>query len=505
MITPETITDLPADPGCYLFKDLSGKVLYVGKAKNIRKRVTSYFQRKEHDPKTLLLVKHIHSIDFIVTKNEIEALILENNLIKHHYPRYNIDLKDSRRYAYLCLSKDAFPILSVARTRDELGEYFGPFTSGKMRQEIFNLLTRRFGILERSPSSLRLKSLHPEEYAERVRVAREILKGKVEEVRSAMQKEMERASAQMHYEHALTLRRRLEALDMLQEKQNVELRRDFEGDVIAYAVTEGKMYLLVFNLYRGILENKQQFEFDYYEGCFEEFLLQYYTSAPVPREVIVPERVNPALQNVLREQRGGKVHVYVPERGAQKALLDLAFKNVVITFFGEREKLLDLQSMLSLDRLPRVIECFDISHLGGTHTTASMVQFRDGKPDKDNYRRFKIRTVHDGDDFEAMREVVRRRYIKIVMDDLPMPDLIVIDGGIGQLGAAQSVFKELGLKARVISLAKKLEEIYIPGKKRPLRFSHRQKGLQLLQAVRDEAHRFALRYNRLLRSKAVTE
>ncbi len=506
MITPQKLTDLPTDPGCYLFKDKDQRILYVGKGKNIRKRVSSYFQKKEHDPKTLLLIKHIHSIDFIVTKTEVEALLLENNLIKLHYPRFNIDLKDSRRYAYLRLTKDEFPYLEVARMRDAQGEYFGPFTRGRMRQEVYKLLTRRFGILDRKASPLREKILrkNPEEYKAKLKIARNILKGNVDTLITKLEKEMRDASDKTNYEYALGLRTKIEALQILKEKQNVELRRSFEADVLHYAVSEGKVYLLLFNIYKGILENKQQFEFDYFEGCIEEFIIQYYALTPPPKELIVPEKVNPAIAEALTQNSGKPVTVTLAKRGSKKALLDLAFANVVRTHFGEREKLLDLQDMLKLDRLPRVIECFDISHLGGTHTTASMVQFRDGKPYKDNYRRFKIKTVHDGDDFEAMREVVRRRYIKVVMDELPLPDLIVIDGGIGQLGAAQSILRELGLKANVISLAKKLEEIYMPGRKRPMKFSIRRPGQKLIQNVRDEAHRFALKYNRLLRSRAAT-
>lgn len=503
MPTINNYKNLPQEPGCYLFKDKSGVVLYVGKAKNLRKRVASYFTKKDHDPKTEMLISRIYNMDYFVTGNEIEALILENNLIKKYYPRFNIDLKDSRRYAYLRLTDDEFPFLEVARTREEPGQYFGPFVSGKYRKEIHKVLGRRFGILTQKPSSLKKKSLDREEYKLRLKKVMKILKGDVNEMIRNLKKEMKSASLAKNFEYALMLRNQIEALSYLKEKQHMELRRNYDSDIINFIIEEDKVYLLLFNIYKGVLENKQEFEFNVTDAFLEEFLLQYYSSHDVPQEIIIPRKIDPSMSGFLEKKKGKKVEIIIPEKGMKKALLELAMKNVKIALHGENMRVVELQKSLSLVKAPIIIECFDISHLRGTHTVASMVTFYKGKPQKSHYRKFRIRTVSDGDDFEAMREVIYRRYAKSLKETLSNPDLIVIDGGAGQLSSALGILKELKLDIPIISLAKKLEEIYIPGRKGPLRLSAKNQGLQLLRAVRDEAHRFAILYNRFLRKKAV--
>lgn len=503
MIKPVDVSSLPSSSGCYLFRDEKGVVLYVGKAKNLKKRVANYFQKKIHDPKTALLVSHIKDIDFIVTSNEVEALLLENNLIKLHYPKYNLDLKDSRRYAYLRLSKDEFPWLEVARVRGEEGEYFGPFVSGMIRRVIMDTMRMHFRILIKKPTPQLRKVMqqNTEEYAKKVAQVRKVLKGKVDELILELEAEMKACSKSGNYEYALTLRDRIAALQTLKEKQHMEFTRTIDAHVINYSISGGNVYLLVFNVRKGVVEEKQEFEFEYYEGFLEEFLLQLYDQIPLPSEIILPEEVNAPLEEYFSKKAKKHVKIIVPQQGDKKELLEFVAQNITATFFAGSERTLALKEALGLEKAPRVIECFDISHLHGTDTVASMVTFLDGFPDKANYRKFKIQAPTDSDDLAAMSEVVRRRYTRVISDRLRKPDLIVIDGGPTQLGVATQVLRELKLDLQILSLAKQFEETYLPDKKFPVKLDRKNKGLQLLQAIRDEAHRFAITYQRLLRKK----
>ena len=261
----------------------------------------------------------------------------------------------------------------------------------------------------------------------------------------------------------------------------------------------------IFNSKKGLIENKIEFEFDYKEGFLEDFLVQYYSENQIPSEIILPTEVEFSVNEYLDKVKNEKVKLTKPEKGEKKDLLDLVRMNIEINLFGDYEKIEDLQESLRLNDLPRVIECFDISHLSGTSTVASMVQFRNGKPDKSNYRRFKIQTVEGIDDFSSMAEVIRRRYSKLKFEKLAFPNLIVVDGGKGQLSSALNELEKLNLKVPIISLAKREEEIFLPGKSNPIILDKKSKALKLLQHIRDEAHRFAISYNRLLRKKKVRE
>jgi excinuclease ABC subunit C len=258
---------------------------------------------------------------------------------------------------------------------------------------------------------------------------------------------------------------------------------------------------MVFNIYKGTLSNKNEFVFGVHDDFFEEFLVQYYSENPVPREIILPAKMTESLLSFLERKRQKRVQIIVPKKGTKKQLLALVIKNIEITFFTDLSKGEELQKHLQLHEFPQVIECFDISHLSGTSTVGSMVQFRNGKPDKTNYRRFRIRTVSGIDDVAAIAEVVRRRYTRLTQDHAAMPHLIIVDGGRGQLNGAVHELEALGLSLPVISLAKQFEEIYLPGSVSPLRLAKKEKALQFIQEIRDEAHRFALAYNRLLRKK----
>jgi len=312
-------------------------------------------------------------------------------------------------------------------------------------------------------------------------------------------------SARQEFERAMQMRDEIRALQHLQERQQVERSRSYDQDVISYQVEGSSVYLMLFRVYRGTLEGKEEYVFSNSDSFLEEFLVQYYSEREPPEELILEQPLELSLVDFLAHQKGKKVKATVPRQGEKKMLLDLARKNLEAGFFGDREKLSALQEALRLNKSPQVIECFDISHLAGTFSVGSMVQFRGGRPDKSNYRRFKIKSVSGIDDFASLAETVRRRYSRLKEERQDMPDLIVIDGGKGQLSAALSELQALRLKIPIVSLAKREEEVYMPGLDGPLDIKKEEKASLYLQEIRDEAHRFALAYNRLLRKKAISD
>lgn len=509
---------LPPNPGCYLFKDNSEKVIYIGKAKNLRKRVSSYFQKRELDPKTRLLVENIGSVDFIATENEVEAYLLENTLIKLHKPKYNIDLRESKRYAYIQVTDEEFARLLVARgTPDRNGQYFGPFVSAQERDFIIKFLRRAFKIrtCKKIPKRPCLRahmgrcfapcknSASPAEYGKNIGKIKKILSGKTEEVAEQIRREMAEQAGSQNYERALELRNQLNALLHLAERQNMDRQRKFDEDILNYIVDNGRVTLFLFNVYKGTVANKEEFSFDYYENFLEDFLPLYYSENQIPSVIILPEKAEPAIEKYLSHRAKKKVRLVVPKKGVRKELLDFVKRNLEISVLGKQKKLEELKEKLHLPKLPGVIECFDISHLSGTSMAGSMVQFRNGVPDKTNYRRFKIRTVEGVDDFRAIAEIVRRRYSRLIREREELPNLIIIDGGREQLNFAINELKALKLKIPIIAIAKKFEEIYLPGRSVPLHIDHKETALKFIQEIRDEAHRFAIAYNRLLRSKSL--
>ncbi|MBT3642847.1 excinuclease ABC subunit C [archaeon] len=517
------LTKLPKNPGCYLFKDINGTILYIGKAKVLAKRVRSYFNKNHDDSKTNILVSKIDSVEFFVTDSEIEALILENNLIKKHSPKYNIDLKDSKRYAYIELTAEEFPRFLIARKPDlkSGSKYFGPFVSAASRDHILEAVRRIFRIrtCKKLPKRACLRhsiglcsapctgAISKKDYLNDVASAKMVLEGKNKELTKHLKKRMEKLSKAQNYELAMEVREQIGSLDYLSERQKMERQKHYDEDIINYVAVGETIHLMLFNSRKGILENKQEFELEKTPHFLEEFLVSFYSKEKtVPREIIVPKLIDEKIEKYLSSfRRFWNVKITVPKQGEKKELLDLVLKNLEIGLFGNREKIEDLMNSLKLNELPKVIECFDISHLSGTSTVASMVQFRNGVADKSNYRKYKIRTVHQIDDFASMKEVVSRRYSKLQRENLDMPNLIVVDGGKGQLSSTIEVMEELGLKVPVISLAKREEEVFIPGRVSPILLDKRGKALKLLQEIRDEAHRFAIAYNRLLRRKKVRE
>ena len=513
-----SLDSLPHLPGCYLFLDSAGIVLYVGKARDLKKRVSNYFQKLDHGPKTEALVQATKGMDFIVTNNEVEALLLENTLIKKHRPRYNIKLKDSSRYACIQLTAEKFPRIRISRKAAGQGAFFGPFVSAKERTFVFQIVRKTFGLrtCKRLPKRACLRyhlghctgpcigKINEADYGANVERAKSSLGGKTVELIESMRIDMRELSLREEFERAIELRDEISALEGLQERQRVECNRKYDQDILSYIVKEENVYLMLFKVYKGTLEGKEDFVFAKVENFLEEFLVQYYSENEPPEELIIAEALDESLVHFLAHIKGKKVHVTVPRQGEKKELLELAKKNAEIGFFGDLKKIEALQEALKLPKLPNVIECFDISHLAGTATVGSMVQFRGGRPDKSNYRRFKIRSVEGIDDFASIAEVVRRRYTRLTMENQELPNLIIIDGGQGQLSAALRQLRELRVRIPVISIAKGEEEIYLPGQNLPLAIERDGKASLFIQEIRNEAHRFAIAYNRLLREKAIT-
>ena len=509
---------LPHSPGCYLFSDGNGTILYVGKAKDLRKRVASYFTKTDHDAKTANLIRRIATIDFLVTNTEAEALLLENNLIKRHQPKYNIDLKDAKRFAFIELTGEDYPRIGIARKTVQEATYFGPFVSAAERDAVLKVVKRIFSLrsCRKMPRRACLRyhlgscsapcigAIGAEEYGRQVRNAAEFLKGKGSELVESLKSEMEELSGRQEFEKALVIRNQIRGIERLSERQQVEKARGSDRDVVAYRKAGGTVFLMVFSFEKGRLIQKQEYSFECSEGFLEEFLVQYYADHVPPAEVLIPEAIGEAVPEYLAGRRGRPVSVELPKIGDKKKQVDLVLANIDLVFLSGATKTMDLKEALGLKRNPAVIECFDISHLSGTSMVGSMVRFRDGLPDKKNYRRFRIRTVEGIDDFAAIGEVVRRRYRRLKDEGGELPDLILIDGGKGQLSSALDVLDGIGLAIPAAALAKREEEVYLPDAILPLRLDPKGLALRYLEEIRNEAHRFAIAYHKLLRSRNVS-
>jgi len=516
---------VPQTPGCYIYKNKDNQIIYIGKAKNLKKRVSSYFLKKDLDPKTMALVSNIHSVEFIITNTELEALILESNLIKKNKPKYNIELKDSREYSYILLAQEKFPYLMVLKKKPVKGEVvFGPFIISGDRNNILSFVNRTFKLrtcfkIPKTPciryhigycTAPCINLVSQEEYMHQIKNAILVLQGREKNLIIDLEKKMKEYMYQKDFEKAIVLRDQIKAINYLKEKQNVETNKSYNQDLINYILNNNTCYLLVFNISKGVLLNKKEFIVPVLEDDFlDEFIIDYYSrkdASFLPDELILPKSINKDTQEYLKKIKKN-IGFVVPEKGEKKELLDLALRNIEFSFFSTKTTLEILKDKLRLNEIPRIIECFDISHLSGTNTVASMVQFKDGKPNKSQYRRFKIKTIEENkiNDFASISEVVNRRYSGLLRENLPFPDLIIIDGGKGQLSSAKSAIESLNLDtmSRIISIAKKNEEIYSPELIYPLKLDKKSRALHLIQEIRDEAHRFAITYNKLLRKKEI--
>lgn len=526
---------LPDKPGVYLMRDQAGKIIYVGKAVNLKNRVRSYFQQRGLSAKTEALVARIASFETIVTATEMEALILECNLIKKHRPRYNISLRDDKTYPFIKVTlNEAFPRVYATRRLEKDGaKYYGPYASAGAMHETIALLKKLFPLRScRSMDAQRpcleyhiKRCLAPcaglvdqESYLAMVRTVCLFLEGRSADVEKDLKRRMLAASEDLKFELAGRLRDQLAAVRQVMEKQNIVTGAG-DQDVLGLARLGGQSCVQVFFVRSGKMVGRDRFMLSGGDNetdgdILAAFVKQYYHEAAfIAREILTPVVLpeSELLASWLSERKGGAVHLLTPQRGSKRDLVQLAADNAVEYLRQRNERdavkhgkstaaMEELAQRLSLARLPKRIECFDISHIQGAETVASMVVFTGGEPDKAEYRRFKLRTVEGSpDDFASMQEVTLRRYREAAE---PLPDLIVIDGGKGQLSSALEVIRGVGLSdIPVIGLAKEFEHIFRENISEPLILPRHSEALRLIQQIRDEAHRFAVTYHRKLRAK----
>jgi len=542
----DKLNALPFMPGIYQFLNDKGKVIYVGKAKNLRNRVRSYFQNRIESPKTSILVSKIADIQLIITDNEIEALVLENNLIKEFKPRYNILLKDDKSFPYIRVTNEPFPQIFPTRNIIKDGsKYFGPYTEVKNMKSSLRLITKIFKIrsckLDINQDAIDKKKfkvcldyhikkcdgpcegfISQTHYNSMVNQVIKVLRGKTGELIEELNIQMKDASEVMDFEKAAEIRDRIEQLQIYSSKQKI-VTNDLEDRDIISAAFEGKdVSATVLNIRAGHLVGKRQLnlvaEANEEEKQIYSAIIKFYYDefVEVPQGIIVD--VEPEDSETLLEWLNSKAikkcRFIIPQKQSEvKSLLLMCKQNAILQLKEiqlQRMKkegnvpyvLSALQRDLRLKKLPRVIECFDNSNLQGSDAVASMVVFTDGKPKKSLYRKFIIKTVEGPDDFASMREIISRRYSRVKEENQPVPDLIMVDGGKGQLSSAIESLNEIGLKGyEIIGLAKRLEEVFLPGESEPQSIPKTSSSLKLLQHVRDEAHRFAITFHRQRRSK----
>ncbi len=547
------LSNLPTAPGVYLMRNEAGEVIYVGKAVNLRNRVRSYFQKSAAHPlKVRVMVEHIHDLEIIVTDSEVEALILENHLIKEYSPRYNVRLKDDKTYPYIKVTvQEDFPrVLMVRRRLNDGARYFGPYTDVTAVKKTLSFLRTLFPLRTCSKKIVEGQQDRPclnyhigrclapcaglvskEKYGEMIAEVIMFLEGRIDRLIPELTEKMHQAAAKLEFERAARFRNQIRGLQTLAERQKMVAQHNEDQDYLGCARYGELACVQVFFVRSGKLVGRDHFllecsaEED--EGeILRSFLQQYYQDASyIPREVLIPEELDePAvLEDWLGGLRGGRVYLRTPKRGVKRQLLDLVIKNAQVVLdetksrqaFKEKaqEKALqELQEVADLPEPPERIEAFDISNLQGTNIVASLVVWEDGDFKSSDYRRFRIRGVEGApNDYESMREAVRRRFQRGLQEReeqvkdgkfAAFPDLVLIDGGKGQLSAALEVRDELGLIMPFIALAERREELYLEGSSEPVVLPLDSPGLLLLRRIRDEAHRFALTYHRNLRGKA---
>ncbi len=575
----QKLNTIPPNPGVYLMKDERGGIIYVGKAINLRNRVRSYFHfSSDQDPKMWTMVDRIRDIEFIVTESELEALVLECNLIKKHKPRYNIRLKDDKRYPYLKVAwQEPFPhVMLTRRMENDGGRYFGPFTAVWAVHETMDMLRKIFPYLTcdrvitghdkraclyydiglcMAPC---IGASSKEEYRAMIDQLCKFLQGRSDEVTELVRAKLDEAVEKLEFERAARYRDQLQALARMTQHQKVVTSSIIDQDVIAFAREQGDACVQVFFVRGGKLLGREYFVLEGTEGekadeVLSSFVKQFYDEAAyVPPEILLPETIAEAqiIESWLANRRGQTVVIKVPRSGQGKDLLNMAEENATATLASLKAQWLadenkqmnsvaESQEALGLPNPPLRMECYDISNIQGTNSVGSMVVFERGAAKKSDYRKFKIRTVEGANDFASLQEVLRRRFRRLVdekeeeyaaenekreaesvkpkaevkkrkRDTLPgkddswkrVPDLVIIDGGKGQLGAAQEVFRELGIEGvHLISLAKQEEEVFVPTQPDSLRLGQSSEALKLLQRIRDEAHRFGITYHRNLRKK----
>ncbi|MDX1933211.1 MAG: excinuclease ABC subunit UvrC [Capsulimonadales bacterium] len=547
----ERLATLPPNPGCYLYKDKDGTVIYVGKAVHLKNRVRSYFQKSaNHSPKTRRLVAQIADMEIIVTDTELEALVLECNLIKKYRPKYNVRLRDDKQYPYLMLTTaEPFPRLLVTRRvkQGDGNRYFGPYTNSfavremsQMAHTLFPLVTCKkywtnrqeqrpclYHHMGRCPEAPCAGMADRERYWEGVREAEQFLEGRHDRLSKELERQMEAAAEDLQFERAAKLRDRMQAVRTISEKQKVVSTHTGDQDVMAVVADDSGAAVQMFFVRAGKLVGQETFLLDGTEGengvqeATAEFLKQYYQDAAfVPAEILLPTYVEEAeiIESWLRQKKGTKVALTVPKQGEKKRLIEMAATNAQLaleqvraTAAAEQSRiesaLRELADALGMPDNPlRRIEAYDNSNVQGRHAVGGMIVFEQGKPKKSEYRRFKIeQSEGDPNDFAMMFEMLTRRFNRMSDGSAKFaaePDLILIDGGKGQLSAAQAAMKQFGYDFPMIGLAKQFEQVFLPNEPEPIEFARNSPALFLLQRVRDEVHRFAIAYHRNVRGRA---
>lgn len=518
--------NLPNKPGVYIMRDNTDTIIYIGKAKNLIKRVKSYFREKLDRPKTQVLMSHFDSLEYIVTNSEKEALILEANLIKKHRPRYNVQLKDDKRYPYVKITDEEFPRLVITRNVTKNGVYFGPFTDvGSVKQTV-KFLKSLFKIRTcRNMNGPCLNSqidlcyapcdgrISKKEYSEIINKIDLFFQGKYSTIVKNLKKEMADAAGKEEFEKAAVIRDQISSIEEIMEKQFVDLvDDDLDQDVIAMAMGKNEVVVIIMPIRNGKIVGRDDFlmsdsKYDSPSEVMFSFIQQYYGyNRHIPKQILLDEDINDKklLEDWLSDLRGNKVRIKIPQKGVKLRHVKMAKKNAEIIKHQKKKmenSLIELKKYLKLERIPHVIEGYDISNISGKFAVGSKVSFKDAKPNKKMYKHFKMETPGPND-FAMMEELLTRR-LKLIDSD-PERDLIVIDGGKGQLGMACGVLEKLNLThIPIIGLAKEFEEIYIPNSKRPIIIPKNNRALHLLQQVRDESHSFAITYHRKLRSNDI--
>ena len=536
----EKLTLLPESPGVYVMLDKDGIVIYVGKARVLKNRVRQYFHASAKPEKVASMVEHIDDFYYVITQTEIDALALENNLIKKYKPKYNILLKDDKTYPYIKVhTKEPFPRVSITRRIKKDGKYFGPFMGGVRCGEILEIIASVYNV-RTCTTAINSKPKKPclayhlkrcqapcahlcdeADYAERVKKTLDFLDGNYEEAEKILQEKMMRFAENEEFELAMEYKGKLQMLSKLKLKRITSLNRALNADVIALKTNYIYSSVNVLVTRSGIMQGSSNFALE--DGSFTEtdaltaFIAQYYTNHELPDEIIAQGFCEKALlEKYFSEKFGKKVEIVLAKQGVKKQLLEMAEKNAADYLSKSVDKIKHkndmtknackrLQEILALKKYPKRMECYDISNISGVDKVGSMVVFIDGEADKNSYRRFKIKTVEGANDYASHQEMMRRRLLKlgtIEEERFPKPDLIVIDGGKGQLSAVKEVFDEMGISdIELISLAEREEEIFTLFSQESIRLDKRDYALKVLQRLRDEAHRFAITYFRSLHSK----
>lgn len=546
-ILKSKLANLPTNPGIYQYKNSLGKIIYVGKAKNLRSRVRSYFQNnRPRDAKTTALLKKIADLEIIVVNSEAEALILEDTLIKKHKPRYNVMLRDDKTYPYVRITNEQYPrIFKTRKVIRDGSKYFGPYTEVRHLNFLLKLLR---SVLKYRSCKLKLNepdirnnkfkvcldyhikkctgpcigSISKEFYNSNIKTAIQILQGKTRNLEAELKSKMTELAEELRFEEAAEIRNQLKLLTEYIGGQKVVTTELIDRDVIGYCRIENSACTLIFMIREGKLIGKKHFivanateqqDSEIIQATIEKW---YMEAEIIPKEIVVPVLPEQPefIQDWLKQKKGRTVELTEPKLGDKKKLLDLATANAEFMLreyfitIAKKDQLLSksvlaLQKDLHLPKPPVRIECFDNSHLQGTDYVSSMVCFVEGKPKKSEYKKFKLKYVDGNDDFAAMREVITRRYSRLVNENLPLPDLIIVDGGKGQLSSAIEILQKLGIfdKVSIIGLAKRLDEVFVPFESDSIMLPRNSASLKLIQQLRDEAHRFAITYHRLLRDK----